>query len=206
MTEPVEVSWERISTWLRMNAPRTRASVAAPSSEVDDQLTRFPLPLPHSLAIWWRLTGGAGHSDLLPPFYAPLSAEEALAAYEGLRTDPVLDEEEEAGSRSGVFLPEFLPIAAAGTGDFLFVDLRTGDARGCVRDWARDDGSLGVTRWQGVAEMLADVADALVHDRPALRWHAEQAAARFFTAATYEPAVEDGTLRWVASETFRYGS
>lgn len=47
-------------------------------------------------------------------------------------------------------------------GNDLFVDLRPGPAHGCVRRFLNDAGASDVTLWDGVAEMLAEVANALV--------------------------------------------
>nr|WP_309112715.1 SMI1/KNR4 family protein [Saccharothrix sp.] len=155
------------------------------------------------LVTWWRLCDGSGLPDgrtqLLPPYFEPCSAKDALEARRRLvgpipeRTaDPV----DETGTCSGVFLTTFVPIAALGTGDHLFVDLRPGRRHGCVQYWSRDDGSRVTPSWDNVTDMLTDIANALHTGSPALRSYVEQARPHGFRASPYVPTVEDRCLEW----------
>lgn len=170
--------WQRIHNWLRTNAPRTFEQISAP----EDAIGR------------WRL---AGAPDLYPAMFTPLSARKAVREQARLRHDvyPELDRDP-AGTMSSAFLKEFVPIAASGTGDYLFVDGRPGPESGCVREWCRDDGNLGSTLWPSVHAVLADVAHSLETGEPALRGHVEAARARFARVAVYVPEVRDGLLSW----------
>jgi len=59
-----------------------------------------------------------------------------------------------------------MPIAGDGGGNDLFVDLRPGPAHGCVREFWNEEGARDTALWSGVADMLAEVADALTRDVP----------------------------------------
>jgi cell wall assembly regulator SMI1 len=207
---PVEESWQRIVDWLGGSAPATAAALSssAPSppdlAEVERAIGR---ELPPDLAGWWRIAGDAsGAERLIPVEHTPLSVADALEARR-YRLDLHLRRGEsivdgEAGEPSRGFQSAFLPIAGNGHGRFLFVDLRGGPLHGCVAEW--DDGAtfVDVIWWPSVAEMLGDIADALVHGVPALTFHAAGRLRHFadhpevpvFTCrATVAP---DGHLVW----------
>lgn len=89
-----------------------------------------------------------------------------------------------AGTYSGAWCRTFIPVGDYTTGDFLFIDLRSGPLNGCIREW--EDGVAyprGVT-WNSVASMLADIDEAL---RTGQRGDDETGKI---------PTVEDGALKW----------
>ncbi|MEU4805098.1 SMI1/KNR4 family protein [Actinosynnema sp. NPDC023587] len=200
-------SWLGIRSWLETRAPATFAALApsAPSDEIRAVRDDVGQNLPDDLVAWWQLCGGTRLSDwagpLLPPFYEPCSLRQVLAMREfavgsGSPTAIRNADAGEAGSLAGAFLASFVPIAADGGGDYLFVDLRAGALHGCIQHWSGDDGANGVVWWTGVAEMLADVADALRTGSEARRGHVEAAARQHFQAATSLATVSDGRLAW----------
>lgn len=198
MTTPVRQSWERITNWLRTNASATSHYISPPASDIDTAATGFAIALPDDLKTWWNLTNGTSSAELIPPFFAALSIQDSQVARARLLNNDAQDELGAAGDSSGTFLQEFIPIAADGSGDFLFVDLRPGEATGCVRRWSGDEGSLTPTYWPSLRDLLADIANSLETGQPALQWHAVEAEARYFTVATYQPEVRAGTLAWAA--------
>ena len=150
-------------------------------ADVERELDR---PLPPDLAEWWTLAGDAsGAERLIPLEHTPLSVPEALAVRrERLdrhlrRGESIVDGE--AGEPSRGFQSAFVPIAGNGHGRYLFVDLRGGPLHGCVAEWDDVDSFVDVVSWPSVAEMLGDVADALVHGVPALTFHAARRLRHF---------------------------
>ncbi len=69
-----------------------------------------------------------------------------------------------AGEASFGFCTATVPICWESGGNVLVVDLRDGTRRGCVMEWAAEEG-YSETTWAGTAAMLADVVDRL--DDPA---------------------------------------
>ncbi|MBW4717828.1 SMI1/KNR4 family protein [Saccharothrix obliqua] len=196
MSPSVAESWDRITSWLRVHAPVTFDSLAPPARDLTALEIDVSTPLPEDLVAWWRLCGGSdGRTELLLPFFDPCSAGEALRKRRYL-VGPVPGPVGEAGGRSGVFQAAFVPIAAMGTGDHLFVDLRPGRWQGCVQHWSRDDGSRPAPYWENVADMLGDVADALHTGTPALRAYGERVRSYGIRTVPYVPAVEDRRLVW----------
>jgi cell wall assembly regulator SMI1 len=205
---PVAVSWKRIVDWLGGSAPATAAGLSASSSfDLDEVERAIGRPLPPDLAEWWRIAGDAsGAERLIPMEHTPLSVADALEARR-YRLDLHLRRGEsivdgEGGDPSRGFQSAFLPIAADGHGRFLFVDLRGGPLHGCVGEWDDAGSFVDVVSWPSVAEMLSDVADALVYGVPALTFHAAGRLRHFaghpevpvFTCrATVTPA---GQLTW----------
>lgn len=172
---PVEESWTRIVDWLKGSARATAAALAPfEPTLVDDAERALGRPLPPDLAEWWRLGGSAGR--LIPLEHAPLSVPAALAARrerldQALRHgDSIVDGE--AGDPERGFQSAFIPIAHDPHGHHLFVDLRGGPLYGCVGEWDDISGFADVVSWPSVAEMLGDIADALVHGVPAMTFHA----------------------------------
>ncbi|TDC81446.1 SMI1/KNR4 family protein [Actinomadura sp. 7K507] len=186
MQASVDESWNVIVEWLRRNAPSELMLTRPPVAENDIREVERGVGtvLPEDLVAWWRRTDGqGGHSGLVPSFYTPYSAREALdrrklwmTAWNGVmeQDDPARfaaavarEDQAPAGtSCKGAWLPRWLPIAGSGGGNDLFVDLRSGPAHGCVREFARDDGASDSVKWDGVAAMLADVAAGLARDVP----------------------------------------
>jgi cell wall assembly regulator SMI1 len=184
----VDESWDIIVDWLGEYCPSEVARIRPPAAEADIRAAERSLgtSLPDDLVAWWRLADGQegvmGH--LLPPYYRPYSVHEALESRSSWmrswnavaeRLGPEEDfaayvaaqDRAPAGSPcNGAWLPRWLAIAGSGLGNDLFVDLRPGLAHGCVRRFLNDAGASDVVLWDGVAEMLAEVANALVHEAP----------------------------------------
>lgn len=188
----------------------TPSSTASPAASVDVARVEGVVgrQLPADLAEWWRLAGDAsGAENLIPLEHTPLSIAAALDARSG-RIDHALRHGEsivdgEAGDPSRGFHSAFVPIAHDPHGRYLFVDLRGGPLYGCVGEWDDIGGFLDVVSWPSVAEMLGDIADALVHGVPALTFHAAGRLRHFADRpevpvltcrATVTPA---GRLTWV---------
>ncbi|HET6987214.1 MAG TPA: hypothetical protein VFI00_11390, partial [Kribbella sp.] len=100
------------------------------------------------------------------------------------------------------WLDGFLPISDTGTDVDLVVDLRDGELNGCVGEFS-SDGGLESPYWMSIREMLADVADALTLDRPALVGYArrQQAASPYAKGSVRWPYLIDdeddaNELRW----------
>ncbi|GAA1330142.1 hypothetical protein GCM10009660_02190 [Catellatospora bangladeshensis] len=204
---PVVDSWRGITSWLEVHAPVTFAALAPPARMDEIQAVRDDVgqDLPDDLVAWWRLCGGTesggGTGQLLPPFYepCPLRAVRAIRGFAvGSGSAAAIRNAGagEAGSLTGAFLASFVPIAADGGGDYLFVDLRTGPSQGCIQHWSGDDGAAGVVWWSGVAEMLADVSEALRYGSEARRGYADAATRRHFRVSTDRASVSDGRLIW----------
>lgn len=184
------MAWERIVTWLRTNAPVTAAQLAPPATPDDILFVESLLggPLPADLSAWWHQSCGVTgfvEGRLIPPRYAPYTVDQAvecrevmleIAAAEGVLAEP-------AGSPSTAWLPQWLPVAHDGGGDYLFADLRPGPLTGCVMTWGKYEAAAKAPRWPNTTTMLAEIAEAL-----------EQGT----TVDGVHPDVSDvGTLDWV---------
>ncbi|MFD5830719.1 SMI1/KNR4 family protein [Lentzea sp. NPDC060358] len=148
--------WNRILAWLAEHAPATRA-VLRPRY---DALPELRVPI--DLQLWWSVFGGTAeglYAEILPPFYTPLGADRAFVLRD-TRTSRAADASE-AGSPTGWFHPEWLPIAFDGTGDVLAVDLRPGVLRGCVVEWDQERNEMVKPEYASLAEMFDQVATAL---------------------------------------------
>ena len=196
---PVEESWTRITNLLNVTA--FEPSLVPLVSEALDR------PLPPDLAEWWRVGGCA--ERLIPLEHTPLPIPAALEARrdrldQALRHgDSIVDGE--AGDPSHGFHSAFIPIAHDPHGRHLFVDLRGGPLHGCVGEWDDIGGFVDVISWPSVAEMLGDIADALVYGVPAMTFHAA-GRLRHFAGHREVPVVTcratvtpSGELTWGAS-------
>ncbi|MCP2343182.1 SMI1/KNR4 family protein [Actinomadura rupiterrae] len=197
MTAAVDESWDRIVAWLARHAPRSAELLGGPASAADlaEAQEAVGAELPGDLVHWWRRADGTTRPGrgrdlyLIPRFY-PCSIQHALRSrriwWQVWHDDTIergwLAEEDfvgaqagPAGSKAGMWLPGFLPIAGGVGGETLFVDLRTGPLHGCVREFDKVSTDLE-PRWAGIADMLAEVADALENDTPldGLRPHVPQ--------------------------------
>ncbi|MBC2902448.1 SMI1/KNR4 family protein [Streptomyces cupreus] len=215
MTVPaVDDAWDRIAAWLARNAPATAACLDAPAAHVDRAGAERDLgrALPQDLAQWWAradgMSGPRPHVKLLPPFFTPLSIAQArrsrhlwleTGAELGATQWPLDEEGKDAGSPVGEFLRVFMPIARDGSGNELFVDLRSGPMHGCVGHWDHEQGCFYPPRWPSAAAMLAEVADALESGMPALQDFADRARAQGLEAQAYRPVVTgEGAISWEA--------
>jgi cell wall assembly regulator SMI1 len=186
MPPDVDESWDLILSWLGRHSPAEAALLRPPADprDIDAAARAVGAALPADLVAWWRRADGqAGKGQLLPSLYSPYPVRAALnsrdiwlTAWNPAAAGPDLDrfaawvsevDRAPAGTPcQGAWLPSWLPIAGDGGGDDLFVDLRPGPARGCVREFRRDSGASDQVLWDGVAAMLADVATALRHGVP----------------------------------------
>ncbi|MEV6637822.1 SMI1/KNR4 family protein [Actinoplanes sp. NPDC051470] len=197
MEQPPNVgySWTIIVNWLNENCPGDLASLQGPASDEGliaiERALREPLPADQQA--WWRLADGTDEYGpavwLIPAGWTPLSTRDALIRYNVMQNfiadEPELSRlsAEPAGSpSSGVWLPEWLPIAHNLGGDYLFLDLRSGPRNGCVGRHRKDEWNYDRPIWPSVTAMLSDVADALVNGTEIERRHAE---------------IVDGRLDWL---------
>jgi len=198
-------SWASIVDWLETHAPTSAAALREPAPEVvlswGQKTTGREWP--EQLTAWLRMNDGDGQpgdGDVLP-FGFPLGVSGIVENWQvnvkvtddltGEIWGPAevaAGEAQPAGSNAAPFLRSWLPIAANGTGDNLFIDLRPGPRSGLVAEFEHENG--GFTRpalWPDIAAMLEDVASALRTGR----WvHPND--------PNYDlvPLVENGKLRW----------
>ncbi len=161
-TRRVGAAWDRIERWLKAKAPASAASLRPPATtaEVIETQKMIGVALPAELvASLLRHDGATGRGDgfTLPPFYAPVStaniATEAKTLCEALVSIGV---DESVGSW---WHGKFVPFAADGSGNTLFLDQRTGTARLGASD---HEGGVDFARWPGsLTELLEQTATAL---------------------------------------------
>lgn len=177
--DSVDESWAVLVAGLERYWPNVLARIRPPASPGDLRLAEETMgcPLPADLVRWWRLSDGMnGFAGLIPQSHTPFSVQEALGdrrvwlevsahadRYEPDDLDECLAAPAGTGC-SGWFLPQWLPIAGDGSGGTLFVDLRFGHAHGCVSRMTTG-WSSSPALWTGVDAMLAEVAEAVRHDR-----------------------------------------
>jgi hypothetical protein len=185
-------------------------------SEISALRTVVGRRLPSDLIAWLTLNNGFGwqadFGRLIPFLYVPMGTDRMVRDREMLRevtssvfpNRDVAAEQEPAGTRSFEWLDAFLPIGDAGTDCTLFVDLREGDRHGCVGTFDYQSSGFSTPEWFSITEMLADVADALTLNQPALQDHGRRthAATPFPTQPPYgwTPYIDDGRLRWTLVE------
>ncbi|MEI8409058.1 MULTISPECIES: SMI1/KNR4 family protein [unclassified Kribbella] len=209
MERSVAESWATITDWLAEHLPGEyeRLQPPAPWSSISAVRAGMGRRLPSDLLAWLNLNNGikprGGFGNILPVFYTPMMCEEMLGRREMLRgicADSARPgEQQPAGTRTFEWLDGFLPIGDAGTDVELFVDLRDGDLYGCVGQYDAPAGGFSTPRWMSITEMLADVADALILDQPALQDYARRnhAADPWSPAPrAWHPYLDDGRLRW----------
>nr|MDT0660387.1 SMI1/KNR4 family protein [Micromonospora sp. DSM 115978] len=186
MQPDVDQSWDLILNWLGRHSPAEAALIRPPADprDIDAAAHAVDTGLPADLVAWWRRADGQdGKGQLLPPLYSPYAVRAALGSRDIWLTawnpaaagpDPDrfaawvadLDRAPAGTPCQGAWLPSWLPIAGDGGGNDLFVDLRSGPAHGCVREFRRHSGALDEVLWDSVAAMLAEVAVALRHGVP----------------------------------------
>jgi cell wall assembly regulator SMI1 len=183
--------WTKIVLWLSDHAPVTAAALRPPAvPDIVALEAEFGVRLPVEVREWWSCcdgTDGDVLADILPPFYTPYGAFEALEAWYGHRKTwsvqwdrPSCDYY--AGSAGSSYHPAWIPIAGDGFSDELVVDLRPGSLHGCVLEWEHESAQVLRPEWAGISAMLVDVHRALTEGAPAGHSH---------------PTVtEDGRLDW----------
>ncbi|WP_433166332.1 SMI1/KNR4 family protein [Kribbella sp. CA-247076] len=207
MQPSVAESWTTITQWLKQHVPSAYDALQPPASFRGIAAVRSGMGrrLPSDLVAWLNLNNGfeprGGFGNILPVLFTPWPCEDMLRRREMWRQvyagHDRPGDDQPAGTSSAAWLDSFLPIGDAFTDVELFVDLRDGDLYGCVGQFDSESG-FDLPRWFSVAEMLADVADALTLDQPALQDHGRRshAAAPYWTPHAWHPYVDDGRLRW----------
>ncbi|WP_371407372.1 SMI1/KNR4 family protein [Kribbella sp. NBC_00662] len=218
MNDSVVQSWSLITGWLARHLPRGLDHLQPPASSAEISGLRDAMRrrLPSDLIAWLGLNNGFGwqadFGRLIPFLYIPMGIEQMLRYREMLQgitatvspDRPLSNEQDPAGTRSFDWLDAFLPIGDAGTDCLLFVDLREGEHHGCVGTFDNESDGFSIPEWFSITEMLADVADSLTLDQPALQDHGRRlhAATPFPThpAMGWSPYIDDGRLRWKSVE------
>ena len=207
MSRPVAESWPSIVAWLEQHLPHALEHLqpSAALREISALRAAMDRRLPSDLIAWLMLNNGfdrlAAFGSLIPVLYTPMTIERMLSRREMLRgiysewDRPA--EAEPAGTGSLAWLDSFLPIGDAGTDSELVVDLREGDLHGSVGTFDAEGGGFTGPRWFTVAEMLADVADALILNQPALQEHGHRYhAASGFPPRAWTPYLDENYLHW----------
>jgi cell wall assembly regulator SMI1 len=196
-----------ITAWLEEHLPAAceKLQPAASWSSISAVRAGMGRRLPSDLVAWLNLSNGikerGGFGDLIPVLHTPLPSEEMLGRRDRWRRVYVdlerPGENHPAGTPTFTWLDGFLPIGDSFTDVELFVDLRDGDLYGCVGQFDAESG-FERPQWFSVTEMLADVADALTLDQPAMQDYGRRshAAAPYWSPRAWRPYVEEGRLRW----------
>jgi len=209
----VAESWGTITGWLAKNLPSAIEYLQPPVSWSAISALRAGMGrrLPSDLVAWLTLNNGFKHrgpfGHLIPTLHTPLPCEKMLPQRQmmrdvqaGLYSDhPLPDEQQPAGTPSVAWLDGFLPISDTGTDLDLVVDLRDGELNGCVGEFDNESGGFGAPYWMSIADMLADVADALTLGRAAQQAYARRmhATSPWTKAKAVEPYLIDGEeLHW----------
>lgn len=180
--------------WCQDHAPATAAAVRLPAApaQISAAEQQIGARWPEDLRAWCRIADGTERTSAgyVLPFYRPLPVVDIVAdwhRWQGLAQlvwgdrDVGEGRAQEAGTRAGAFLPEFVPIAEDQSGAYRFVDCRAGSLYGCVGEFLKGDADAHGPTWPSVSAMLGDVADALEQNRPSAGW---------------QPQVTDGGLVW----------
>jgi len=174
----VDRSWKRIMALLAEQDP-DRARVIRPPAPAT-RLLRLEAVVgrafPAALLLWWstmdgvddhRDFGGNRDGGLVPESYMPLGVARAEEEY--LRQSkfadpdcctPEMTHRKQAGDTGFPFCTALVPFCRAVDGCLLCVDLRQGDNRGLVMEWAPSEGFFPY-RWAGLPELLAESIDRL---------------------------------------------
>lgn len=192
-------SWDRIRSWLGTHAPGTLAALLPPSGAASAaHEPDWPQPLPADLVTFFSVQGGVGGASaldgLILPSHYPLSLAEAVGDWSikvptsSTGRVPQVSEHARgpAGSFARTWVEAFVPISRDGAGNAYFVDLRSGDRRGCVNRFDHEEGALQQPIWDSVTAMLKDVAEALEQGRPSAGWQPE--------------VTTNGTLSWYPAD------
>ncbi|MBB5155035.1 SMI1/KNR4 family protein [Saccharopolyspora phatthalungensis] len=183
--------WTKIVLWLTAHAPVTASALRPPVppdfAELEAELA---VELPGELRELWTCCGGTDAdvlADVLPPFYTPYSAAEALRSWRDHRKRWTMQWDRPAcdyyaGSPGSSFHPAWIPIAGDGFADELVVDLRPGPLNGCVLEWEQESAQVFRPEWRCVTSMLVEVHRSLAEGVP--------------TGHSFPTITEDGRLDW----------
>ncbi len=133
----VDEAWDRIEAWLRANAPGSYAELPPPATpggvqEAQDAVgCAFPAELVASLA---RHDGSGEFA--LPPHHQLYDARLIATEYRVYRR---VDQGRRPGQRTW-WESRWIPLAADGCGNSLFVSQEPGPSFGRIGDHAKDDG------------------------------------------------------------------
>ena len=187
---PIATSWIRIQRWLGEYSPATIATLASGASaqEIDRATSAWPNRWPEDLAYFYSVCNGFKDDtwsrffpehDLLSITQAiELSSDYAALNQELGDIDPDFTDSydtaflgnQPAGSRAGVFIAPFVPIAER-DGYVLFCDTRPGPLRGCITEFARENADAEGPVWASLGSLLHNYADSLEgHDRFRNHW------------------------------------
>ncbi|MFC0628064.1 SMI1/KNR4 family protein [Kribbella deserti] len=183
MPRSVTASWALIAEWLAANLPAAMAVVQAPASaeQIAQVEAAMERPLPADMVEWLRLADGmhwqTRHGSLLPTLHNPMGCEEILSHRDMLHSvygrRPRPEDNDPAGTPVGEWLDAFLPMGNAIIGLTLFLDLRDGSRYGGVCEWDPEAGGfVDEPRWDSVAHLFAEVADALTTGAPVMSAYA----------------------------------
>ncbi|CAL9651094.1 SMI1/KNR4 family protein [Streptomyces sp. enrichment culture] len=181
-------AWHRITSWLRRNAPASRAALRAGASP--DALAALEAELgvfiPAELRTLWLLAegdDGANGWGCMPGNWALMTLDAVAAVYR-LRMDLQAGQNisNTADERTIVWKPTWIPVVALGPADRttgLYLDTETG----LLDRWSRYSEDAGEER-DTLVTYLEEAADML--ESPAL-------------AVRDKPGLIDGTLVWLSS-------
>lgn len=192
-------AWLAYMAVLRERAPITAAEVRPPRSPADRlEAERATTPWTDELREFFCLHDGQAESSddiatgtVLPDLLL-LSLDEVVAEHEFCRvslhdTEDLgpdwadIAREQPAGSVAEMFLDAYVPFAKDGGGDYLCVDTRPGEHRGCVRSFS----------WEAADEggpLFASMADYI----DSVRRSVESGDEHSFL----KPTFEEGALAW----------
>ncbi|ONI78386.1 hypothetical protein BWI15_00465 [Kribbella sp. ALI-6-A] len=208
----VATSWGRIISWLTAHHQATATLINPPATVVDLRYLEAAInrPLPADLVALLKLANGTQHravrGSLIPTRFNLVPVKDMLSTRQMLQkiqhqisgSGPWPGDSDPAGRPSTDWLDTFLPIADAGDGAFLYIDLRDGDQSGCVWEWDAEGGGESAPWWNSVSEMLDDVAAAFVDGRPALQIYSSGAVWPAQRLSPQLPEIDDGYLQWFA--------
>jgi cell wall assembly regulator SMI1 len=162
---PVDVSWQRIETWLAAHAPASLEHLNPPAHRDDinaaERLLGGPLPaeLVQSLT---RHNGVSRWSNLIPQA-SPMAADtiaqrwqtsmEVAADNDGFKLQPWEDEP--------WWHPQWVPWAESADGVIQITDLRSGPDRGRLGWAGHSDGGDFTDAWPNLPTLLNAIAGAL---------------------------------------------
>jgi cell wall assembly regulator SMI1 len=189
MASTVRDAWTSINEWLERNAPETASTLqAAEPASASRVAAHLGQPLHPELVDYLETVPGSLFKPLLglhSTLLASRMIEDSMMRHE-------ISEEiwsdappgDVAGQPEHAWSGQFLALTSDSMGGALFIDLREGDMRGCIRAWDKVDGSVQhrASVWSGPAALLESAMSALTGVTP---------FDRFFV-----PAAVDGRLEW----------
>lgn len=202
-------SWTAIETWLAEHATETLASLRPPADPAAVEAAErtigvtFPADLRVSLA---RHDGAAeGPAALqLGGDYRLLRVDDIVERWR-VATD-ALDLYDPDGSMRGRYWhPRWVPFGTTTSVDMLVVDCRPGPTFGAVGIHQEGEGTR-FGHWASLAELLADVADALWRHRPIRHWHPVAHGGRLIWEIVEELPPAPRSLFDLAAKARRAGS